>query len=156
MTCTAKCTFSSITLDWSSKKSIDESEIDGYTVKYRIKGVKRFTIKQIDDPSEHTFLLDGLKSDTDYEIKVYVSLDGNESLFFEKKVTTEISMAKSLLLLSKKKDKEDGKLDVYQMVPESITVLAKDVRRCDMSKSLKCSITYLPVFKNHNKCKSLN
>ncbi|CAC5384559.1 unnamed protein product [Mytilus coruscus] len=132
MTCTAKCTFSSITLDWSSQKSTDESEIDGYTVKYRIKGDKRFTIKQIDDPSENTVFLDGLKSDTDYEIKVYASVDGDESLFFEKKVTTEISMARSLLLLSKKKDKEDGKLDIYQMEPESITILAKDVRRCDM------------------------
>lgn len=103
-------------------------------MKYRRKGTKPFTIKQIDDPSEHSVFLDGLKSDTDYQIKVFLSEDGNDTLFFEEKVRTDISMSGSLMLLSKKKAKHGENLDIYQMEPESIQNLAQHVRRCDMSQ----------------------
>lgn len=136
MSSNTKCTSSSISLDWSTHELADDHEIDGYTVKYRIKGTKPFEIKQINDPSANSVFLDGLKSDTHYEIKVYGSVDGDDTLLFEKKERTEKNMSGSLLSISKKKDNKSNYLDIYQIVPESIQNLAKNVRRCDMCKSL--------------------
>lgn len=134
MSSSTKCTSSSISLEWSIQKSTDESEIDGYTVKYRIKGTKRFSIKQIDDPSEHYVLLDGLKSDTEYEIKVYCSVDGDESMLFEKNERTEKSISSLFMQLAIKPESTDDIHDIYQLVPENIQVLENNVRYCDMRK----------------------
>lgn len=133
MSCKIERTCSSIKLNWSTLKYTG-SKIDGYTVKYRIKQTDSFEHKHMKNKKETSVCLDGLTSDTDYEIRLYVTEDGDESLLCKLEARTEMSMCGALKLLSIKKDKMDENLDIYQMEPESIRKLADHVRYCDMSK----------------------
>lgn len=131
MSCKIERTCSSIKIDWS-KLEYNGSKIDGFTVKYRMKGTDSFEYKHIRNKKETCVLLDGLTSDTDYDIKLYTSYDGDESLIHKREERTEMSMCGALMLLSIKKDKNGENLDIYQMEPEKIHNLIEHVRYCDM------------------------
>lgn len=134
MSCKIERTCNSIKLDWSKQEYNTGPKIDGYTVKYRIKGTSPFEHKHIKNKVERSVCLDGLTSDTDYDIRLYVTNDGDESLLFKLEASTEMSMCGALMLLSIKKYKEGEHLVIHQMDPESILNLADHVRYCDMSK----------------------
>ncbi|CAG2246120.1 unnamed protein product [Mytilus edulis] len=74
----------------------------------------------------------GLTSDSDYDIKLYTTEDGDESLIHKLEARTEMSMCGALMLLSIKMNTNGENLDIYQMEPEKIQKLAQHVRYCDM------------------------
>lgn len=132
--CNTECTSNSISIDWSSLlKSLNDIEADCYTVKYKLADSKKFLMKETNDAHDNSIVLDGLKADSEYDILLFASKDGNDDKIHQTKVTTEKSVADALISSSIKVAETCDPV-IYQMQPLVIKQPGEEVRWCDMSK----------------------
>ncbi|CAG2234384.1 unnamed protein product [Mytilus edulis] len=130
--CNTECTSNSISIDWSSLlKSLNDIDADCYAVKYKLADSKKFLMKETNDAHDNSIVLDGLKADSEYDILLFASKDGNDDKIHQTKVTTEKSVADALISSSIKVADTCDPV-IYQMQPLVIKQPGEEVRWCDM------------------------
>ncbi|XP_071149976.1 uncharacterized protein [Mytilus edulis] len=114
--CNTICTGNTISIEWQGQQEKPE-QINKYIVKYRAKDSKdEFALERT---SESKIQMSNLRSETFYEIKIYVEdSNGDESELLKTEVKTLPSVASKLL---KSADRICDDSDVYRLSPVKIT-----------------------------------